>query len=194
MDAGRPLLSGRRVNLVPVKPEDYQAIYELETSATNLAQWRYGGRTPSPEEVFRSLWDGVLAQFAVRSASKDRFLGYVNIHDADLMNGTAKLAGIATQETRGTGLLVDGFAILLNYAFRTFPIRKIYAEVNEFNLDQIASSVGTLLLEEGRLVDHVYSSERYWDRYILAISRDHWKASCAEITRFALGDDPAPQP
>ena len=56
-----------------------------------------------------------------------------------------------------------------------WPFRKLYAEVAGFNYAQFASAVPLIFTEEGRLTDHDFYQGRYWDKHVLALSRDRWQ-------------------
>ncbi len=168
------MLEGRRVVLRAIGPEDYAFVYRLETSPELLVRWRFHGRTPSPEESTRSLFDGVLAQFLAVEKTSGKPIGFVNVHDPNLFNATAHLAAIAMPDSRNAALMIDACMPLVEYAFALFPMRKLYAEVLDFNLVQFESIVGKFFETEGCLVGDHYFNGQYWNKHILAITREKW--------------------
>jgi len=142
--------------LRPLVAADYEFVFRLETSADNIDRWRFRGATPSPERFTRALWDGVLASFVVLDLGAKQSVGTVALYNADLANGYAYFAATSTREVRNTGLMIEAMALLIEYAFATWPFRKLYVETLEFNFEQFASATKWLLEEEGRFRQHEY--------------------------------------
>ena len=75
-----------KVDLRPLTSDDYKEIYEWSTNLSEAFRWRFGGRTPSPEEFAHSLWINVLAQYLVVDENEEK-QGLVVLYDADHVNG-----------------------------------------------------------------------------------------------------------
>ena len=75
--------------------------------------------------------------------------------------------------------------LFFDYLFTVFNIRKLYAEVLEFNFGQFASGAEHVFKVEGRLTDHDWYDGRYWDMLVLALYRDDfmrdWHPRVAEL-------------
>ncbi|MDA8103513.1 MAG: GNAT family protein [Nitrospiraceae bacterium] len=135
-------------------------------------RWRYHGAIP-PYEVFeRALHTNVLAQFVVvLTRSPKTVIGQVAAYDGNLQDGTAWLA-VAADPRAGAGVL-EAAMLFIRYLFAHYPLRKLYVDTPSFNLPQFASAAAEgLLVEEGRLRDHQYFDNRYWDRIIYALYQD----------------------
>jgi hypothetical protein len=63
----------------------------------------------------------------------------------------------------------------VNYLFVNWDFRKLYAQAPEFNVPQFGSGKDRLLVEEGRLCEHVFFDGRYWDDVIFAVYRSEWE-------------------
>jgi len=157
-----------------ILPSDYDTIYAMEHEPINLALWRFRGSTPGPELSVKTLWDGILFQFAVVQKQTGDFIGMVNCHNADFQNGVANFALIARSSFHGTGLVLDGAFHALDYAFASFPLRKIYADCSEENLTQYQSAVGKVFEVEARLTDHFYRDGGFHDKVILSLTNTQW--------------------
>jgi RimJ/RimL family protein N-acetyltransferase len=59
--------------------------------------------------------------------------------------------------------------------FGNWNLRKIYAEVPEYNLDVVWGAEQSLFEEEGRLREVEFLDGRWWDQSIGALSRDRWE-------------------
>jgi RimJ/RimL family protein N-acetyltransferase len=165
---------GRWISLRPVRPADYDFIRSAELSDELGLRWRHRGATPSPEAFAHTLWAGVLTQYLVVANSDNRVLGLVCAYDADLRAGTCFI-GFARFDRRDRSPgLVEGVLLLTDHLFAHWPFRKLYGECLEFNLPEFGAGLGPLLVEEGRLREHMFAGGRYWDLCYLALYRDTW--------------------
>lgn len=171
-----PRLIGRRTELQAVSRGDLPFLYELETNSAILHRWRHASTAiPSQEDFAASYRDGVLAQFIVRRVATGERLGHVRAFGARLSHGTASVAVVIRPELAGRGWALEGGGLFVDYLFKTFPLRKIYAETIEYNLtSSFSSGLDKFFQEEGRLKEHSYYDGRFWDLIILALYRDDW--------------------
>jgi len=169
------LLHGTRTTLRVVDPADYPFLRQLASSDTTLLRWRDRGQTPRPEQFVENLWAGVVAQFVVERRATGQPLGLVSCYAADARNRIAHLAVLFDPDAdTGRRWRIEGVLLFVNYLFEAFDLRKLYAEVPAFNLDEIRSGIGRLFEEEGRLIDHEYLGGRYWDMHLLALHRERF--------------------
>jgi RimJ/RimL family protein N-acetyltransferase/acyl carrier protein len=175
------LLEGRHVQLRPIRGADYEFLRQIELSPAAVGTWRFRGATPAPEQFPRLLQDGVLACFVVFLKDPPRPIGSVMAYNADLRNGHVHVAGIARTDDRGTGRLLEGLGVLIDYCFRLWTFRKVYAETFDFNISQFSSVTRWGFVEEARLTDHEYFDDRYWDKITLALTRSRWKSLRASL-------------
>src|SRR5262245_33507497 len=160
-----------RVHLRPIEPSDLEALYRLSIDPRVGLTWRFRGSTPS-FEIFRdTLFDNVLAQYVIETAS-GRLGGLAVCYAANMRNGFAYVGIVAAPDFLGTGLAIEGTALFLTYLFSHWNFRKLYAEVPAFNLQQFESAIGKYCQVEGLLLDHEYFAEEWWDLHILAFHRD----------------------
>ena len=122
----------------------------------------------------QTLWNNVLAQFVCVDNASNRPAGLVFLYAPDLRNGHARIAGSITQDQQWRHGL-EAFGLLIDYAFEVFPLRKIYAEVFDFNLSQFSSLIDRrLFVEEGRLRQHEFMRGAYHDMVYLALYKETW--------------------
>ena len=168
----KPVLMGRRYCLVPFTPEFHRPAYLLSIAEVTGFRWRFNGIVPTYDVFERSINSNVLVQFAV--ASRDdpsKMLGLVVAYNANPQDGYVYLASIS-DPTAGVGSL-EGTVLMVNYLLVTWPFRKIYMDVMEYNVFQFKSAIDRgLFKEESRLVDHRYMDDRYWDQLTYAMYRD----------------------
>jgi RimJ/RimL family protein N-acetyltransferase/acyl carrier protein len=163
----RPLLE------VPT-PRDADYLLQLHTTGDHLVRYRLRGLTPSPESFHRLLWEGVTAQFVVRTEAGAP-VGLVSCFGADFRNRHAHIGVLGDPAWHGSGVLIAGAWRFIGYLFAEFDLRKLYAEVLETNFAAMRTGVGRLFEIEGRLAGHEYLDGGYQDLFVLALDRDRWR-------------------
>lgn len=171
----RPLRS-HRVRLRTIADGDSGFLYELMSSPHAGGRVRFAGATPSPEQIASTLWDNVLAQFIVESATSHEPLGLVAITSPNFRDGWAYLSAVGTPAAQGSGLVAEGVMLAFDHAFRSWPFRKIYMEVSETSYPAFRSGLGRFFVEEGLLREHAFWDGRYTDLHILSVPRSTWAA------------------
>ena len=120
-------------------PTDYDDLYEAVASPECVLFERFGGHTPSPDEFVRALWVGVLAQFVPEY--KGNSAGLLVAHGAALQDGTVRV----TQVARGRfpdEVHAAGLRLFIDYLFRNWELRRLYAEVSERHLSRFLAQGG----------------------------------------------------
>lgn len=165
----------RRVHLKRFEDSDVPFYVELCSSLDVGRRFRFGGAAIPPQATMAAVWDGVLVHLVgVGNRTRQR-LGVVSVSSADMRNGTAYLSAVSDPGLVGSGLMIEVAALAVDYAFSTWPFRKLYAEVPEFNLRTFRSLTDRYFRVEGRLTDHVFMDGRFWDVHILATDRPTWQ-------------------
>ncbi len=155
-------------------PEDFGYLRLIETSSNFAPRWRLRGRTPSPPDWAQSSSSGVLAQFMVVSNRDRGRIGLVTAFRANFQDGHARLAAVAFDPQTPSPVMPLAVGLFIDYVFRCWNFRKLYMDVAEYNLPQMASGMARLFTVEGRLSEHYHLDGRYWDKFILSISREAW--------------------
>lgn len=164
------------VGLRPIEQSDIPVLYRAAFDPSEGPRWRFRGRGMGHAEFASSLFAGVLSQFVV-AAPDGRAVGLVCAYEASLEAGHAKVAMLSVNQRRGsaTGLVTEGLALFVEYLFRAFPLKKLYAEVPDYNRYLIDGLPG-LLETEGRLRDYVFLDGLLHDLIVASISRERWTA------------------
>ncbi len=180
--ASRPaLMCSRRVRLRPLTERDSAFLYQLMVSDRSGGRVRFGGATPSPEKVATSLWESVLAQFLIEGRSSTEQLGLVAITSPNFRDSFAYLSALASDQAQSYGIVAEGVLLAFNYAFLTWPFRKIYMEATEESYQAFYSGLGHFFTEEGRLKQHTFWNGRYMDMAVFAVYRETWAQLSPEI-------------
>jgi hypothetical protein len=171
------------VSLRPIRSVDYEMVRLAELSDDLGVRWRHRGATPSPEAFAQRLWAGVLAQYLVVAHHDQRVVGLVSGYNADLASGTCWVGFARFDDTTHADrsdhadhspLMVEGIVLLVDHLFTHWPFRKLYGETIGFNLAGLRNPLSRLLVEEGRLREHVYAGGTHWDLHYLALYRRTW--------------------
>ncbi len=178
---------GCRVNLRPVSPDDYVFIHFLETHPEVITRWRHQGRTPSPEELARTMWEGQLVTLLAVSSRSGERAGIVNAYNPDPANGYCYMGVLGMPSVWRTGLMFDASVLLIAYLFATWPFRKLYIETVEYNRGQLSSLARLGWELEARFHEQVYLGGRYWDRLVYTLDRAAWAANGQGALRGVLG-------
>ena len=167
----------RRVALRPVEPDDYPTLHALENDATSLGTWRYRGALPPLEEYEQVLWPQTAAIQVATSVADDRILGYCQLYDVDLRAGHGWYSVYAGPDHRGHGLVMEGCMVFLEWAFRTYPFRWLYAHALDVNWAGFASSVRRPQPQHlGVLRDRALIDDEFHDVHVLGIEREQWRS------------------
>lgn len=172
--------------LRPLMPEDEEFFRLLESVGDEGVKYRLRGMSLPSDGYHASLWAGVLVQLVVSDPVTSEPWGLVCCYGADLRNGHARIATIFTKRGRELVWPLLGISDFIDHVLRVFPLRKLYADVIEFNAHQFSATFGReWFREEGRLVDHEFHDGRYWDMVVMALHRADWESFRAQQTSSA---------
>jgi RimJ/RimL family protein N-acetyltransferase len=163
------------LRLRPLRASDYDWLYANLVSPAIGGRWVSRGTTPSHEEFRRLLWQGIFAQYIIETVDTRRPVGLVSAYNVSLRNGIGYLSAFSLPRFVFTGAALRGAALLVDYLFDNWPFRKLYVEGTALGVGQVASLLGTLLEEEGRLREFEYSKTGYIDFVIAALGREKWR-------------------
>jgi RimJ/RimL family protein N-acetyltransferase len=186
-------LRGARVQLEIPDDRHLMRLWELVADPATSFRWKYHGRVPSPQELADSLWDGVATQFVAVDRTSGRPVAWVIAYNLNARDQHAFLAVHGWPEHLASVTLLDAVFVFLRYLFANFSLRKIYAEVREFNVTQFASGAGRFFEIEGRLQSHSFYDGIWWDQLILSLTAERFAEVEARYgRRWFGGADDAP--
>jgi RimJ/RimL family protein N-acetyltransferase len=165
-----------RVRLRPITHSDYEFLRRAELDPAIVHRWRFQGHVPSPEEYLARLWQGSYAQFIVEQVGESRPIGLVSAYQYDPQHGWAYLAALRfSSGIVESAMTLEGLALFVDDLFKTAPIRRLYAQCVDYNVESFASLIrAEVLVEEGRLREHRYFAGRFWDEHIFVLTLDAW--------------------
>jgi RimJ/RimL family protein N-acetyltransferase len=169
------LLRGRHARLIALMPEHYRALYDVTLEPQVSSRWEPSAQGGSFEAWARRLSEVAFCQYGIQVANSPRAVdGLARCYGANFRHGTAQVAVFTSARTHCTGAGLEAAALLVDFLFRKFPFRKLYAETLEFNLQQFSTGVGRFFEVEGVLRAHEIHDGQAWDNYVLGISREFW--------------------
>lgn len=163
-----------RVRLRPLSDQDLGPLYVASTRPEQGFRWRFRGSTPSFQDFHASLFDGVLAQFMVVDSKTGSPFGLVCAYNARFEIGCVHIGFVRTFEGKGQGEVLEGMLMFIEFLFQTWPFKKIYADVPEFNAQSMFDTNSKAVRVEGRLVQHCFHDGQWWDQLTIALWREDW--------------------
>lgn len=181
-----PLVSHRtRQRLLTA--EDYPWVRALLAAESLASPWRSRAASSDPETFGASLWDRVLTQHLVLESAGGAPIGVLTAYAADFETGTARVAATLDRSVHGEGWPLEAMALFVNHLFRTWPLRKLYAEVLPHVAESFASGIGGIVREEGCLVAHAFVAGTWSDVHVLSLFRSGWESEAPKILRRIVG-------
>jgi len=106
----------------------------------------------------------------------DRPIGTIQLHQIDRESGTA-LKGVAIGESEcwNHGYGTEANMLLLEFAFNTLNLRKVYSHVLSTNEGNLACNTKCGFVHEATLSRHHFREGEYVDELIFAVYADTWR-------------------
>lgn len=136
---------------------------------------KLGGGVPGFDEFRQSAWHGVVAQWILVAHRSNRPVGVFTLSSADMRNGHAFVAVYADPFYIGTGLGIEGATVAIDYVFRMWPFRMLYADVSRPAFEQFKSVLDRGFEIEGIRREHLWMDGGFHDLLMLRISRESWE-------------------
>ncbi|MFC4534471.1 hypothetical protein [Sphaerisporangium dianthi] len=166
-----PHIQSPGVELQPVSAADGEKVYEL------LIQYGAGG-LPTLEAFRRNNAGGAMAQFLVHGRAEERTVGVATLRDFNPA-GHIK-ADIRVSTAHGP----ETTALVLNYAFAMWNLRKVYVHATEADHEAAGLAdplISPLLRREALLPRHVFARGRHWNLSVYSVYRDAWEKHAPDI-------------
>ncbi len=167
---------GRWVILRPVLPPDYPVLYTWAADLRQLYLWSYDRRVP-PYQEFVARLERTLHEtqsYVIAERHSEAPIGFCQAYDMNLAEGWASFLLHVAPEFRRRPHPAEAGLILLDLLFKYFPLRKVYADVFEYNVESYDILVNHGFREEARLPNHLWYEDRYWSVIKLALYREDY--------------------
>ncbi len=168
---------GRWVVLRPVLPPDYIVLYRWASDLRSLYLWSLDRRVP-PYQDFVARLEKTLREtqsYLIADQATGAPIGFCQAYDMNLSEGWASFILYVDERYRKRPHPAEAGLILLDLLFKYFPLRKVYADVFEYNEDSYNILVNHGgFREEARLPNHIWYEDRYWAVIKLAVYREDY--------------------
>lgn len=173
------------ISLRQVAEDDMPFLARLYADPSRSHLWMPHRRVYDERE-FREAWNTWVsgtagAKFVVESVGRP--VGLVLTYDLYLEHGHAKVGTLLREDCVGHGGGVVATALLMDYLFRTLPLRKIYLESYGYNPRVVGILRKLRMVEEGVLKGDRYWDGSYWDLHVFATYREAWPGIRARVLR-----------
>jgi len=115
--------------------------------------------------------------FEIHFSSSGALIGHCGLYYINWINRTAELTIYIGDSTyKGKGLGSDALRLLMDYAFKTINLNRVWCEVFSNNAAvDVYRKIG--FKDEGILRQHHYEDGKFLDCYVLGLLRDEWITS-----------------
>lgn len=137
----RPLRSGENTHLYP--PDSHLRKLYLDFIERNRdyhKPWVYHPKDPKHFEAYlKRIKRGITQGCFIFNSANDKLVGICNINNILLGSiRSASLGYYADRQAKGTGLMAEGMALVLDYAVREIGLHRLEANIQPDNLPSIA--------------------------------------------------------
>jgi hypothetical protein len=178
----------QRAGLCALDAVHRSTIYELLRHPNHRGTFRGVSPLTSAAMLEQILTSNVLCSALVvdLSAPQESIVGLAQCIGADFLHGTVQLAVVLHPDRVNQVWPLLGVLRFLDAVFKHYPIRKIYLEVPETNLDQMRHGITRFFRREGTLESHEWSNGSFVDVTFFSISRldflDHpWRQRALQM-------------
>ncbi len=112
------------------------------------------------------------AAFVVTRRTDGEYLGFTTLHGLDT-SGHIRCGIYLDPRTAQLGIGAEVVHMTLNYAFATFPVRKVIAQTTEASFASFGVGRNDRT-EAAVLVGHLYFRGQSWDLYTFEVGRREW--------------------
>jgi len=173
-----PFLIGESIYLRPVEREDGPLVLpwlndpDVRHTLYNRGPLNLIRETDFIERMSQSEHDLVL--MIVRK-SDDQPIGVTGFHQIDFSNRHCLFGlTIGDKEAWGKGHGTESTRLMVEHAFRTMNMNRVWLQVFEYNERGIRAYTKVGFKKEGVMRQENFRDGRYWDTWVMAILRDDW--------------------
>lgn len=176
--ASMVVLEGEKVLLRPLEPGDYRTVHRWRTDPSLLYLWSHSRRLIGfgefDAEISRLLKTSVDMWMMMVSKADSQSVGFVYNYDTSIIDGYTFLTMFVAPDLHSRGLGTAAGALFIDYLMSYFPLRKVYADIYEFNTHSLAFVKAHNFAEEGHFPSHRFFGGEYHGLYRFALYRDCW--------------------
>lgn len=180
------LIHGKHICLKAASEEDFDFFYHVRSQIQLAPLWQNHRMMPDKEEYFAFLKNVSHNLFIILKPIEKGFepIGFLYDYDYNAEDGYSFISSAMLKVEMGKELGAEANWLFLFWLFETYPLRKICAEVYEYNQRSLSTIKKAGFQEEGCFLKHRYWQGRYWNIYRLSIFREDWATRKERYHRF----------
>ena len=175
-------IPGKKVRLRAIEEADLPLLHVWandEALWANLGGWRF----PSSFDSLRAWHTGLKSDLAnhrwvIETLDGGKVVGTANLVGIDWKNGAAEHGMLLGQSaTRRQGYGFDTVMAVMRYAFDELGLHRLDTDIIAYNEASLGLYIGKCgWKEEGRRRDWHFRQGRRWDKVLVGITRDEYRA------------------
>jgi RimJ/RimL family protein N-acetyltransferase len=127
------------------------------------------------EEFLDRVSQGDDVALAIVLRAGDRLVGGTGLHDIDQRCRKAQFGiFLGPREEWGQGHGTEATRLLLDYAFATLNLNRVWLQVYEYNERGLRAYEKVGFRREGVLRQDTFRDGRYWDTVVMGLLRQEW--------------------
>jgi len=176
-----PFLIGKRIYLRPLGLDDLEKGYLGWINDARTNRFLMAGIFPTSSDGLKSYYEKVTSSnndviFAIAVKRNDKYIGNIKIGGIDWVNRTAHCGRmIGDKEYRGKGYGTAALKLVIEYAFNTLNLNRVYNAIVEDNIAAIKSCQKDGMEKEGVFSQGRFMEGEYKDIVLLAITRERYE-------------------
>jgi RimJ/RimL family protein N-acetyltransferase len=173
-----PVLKGKRVTLRPARGTDAHRLFRWRNDASVTPFVMSGSKTVDEErrriKRSRTFSDRLLYIIETKSGKAIGTIGFGDLGDGNKRAALGIMIGESSEQGKGYGR--DAMELLIDHAFRTLGIHKIWLEVFDFNMRARRLYLDLGFKKEGVLREHVFKNGVFVNQWRMGLLDREWKA------------------
>lgn len=185
-------IRGRLMGLRPVWPEDFPLLYDWFTDKSEAPLWTTQHRQVAPFQHFipqLEAWVRDSVTMMKVDLERGAVFGFARAYNIDLADGYAWVQAYTVPHYRARRHGAESAILFSRYLFEQFPLRKICSEVFEFNEVAMRLNEKIGFRAEGRLKNHTWYRDRYWDHVFYSLMREDWEQIVSRFSFLSAVED-----
>lgn len=183
-------LVGRRSILRCVNDHDIPYLARLYRDLDERELWTSRNSMPTDstfrEQFYHDLQGYYHTAFVICVKDKpDIPVGFFYTYQYSPSDGTLFTTIVLDRSNRLNGVAAEAGMLAYRYLFNNFPLRKIYADIFDFNQSSLAFARQCGFVEEGYLKHHTFRAGAYRGLYTFAL----YRKECKETVELYLGKE-----
>jgi RimJ/RimL family protein N-acetyltransferase len=182
------VLSGEAAVLRPLRAAD-RVISVRWRNDPEIRDGILGYRFPVTAEMEADWVNSVLKDqsrtrviLAIEDKSDGAFVGFVYLNNIDWFARNAEFGILIGERSRhGKGLAREALALVVDYAFKTLNLQRLYLRVVAFNKRALRLYRGFGFVQEGIQRQHAFARGRYHDVVLMGLLRGEFKAIVSPV-------------